>query len=286
MLASVPLEASLDSVNEWSDRTITTYGVIMSSLEHTRIRAWYTLPNGTPPVRGWPAILTMPSYSGNLVLPGFFARYGYATLSLYPRAQGESQHEWVLDQDLHQLLYNITDPDSYYFRGAYMDCIRGLDFLESRSEVDAGRLAVTGSSQGGGLTLATASLDSRVKTAIARLPSLCNFPVALEEATLDAFNHGRILKYLTQHPDRKGSVMETLAYFDNINLVENINCPILMSVAMKDVDHPYRAIMSVFERIPTFKSIVVYRSSTGLETGGSNVDFNRHSLNWLERYLN
>ena len=48
-----------------------------------------------------------------------------------------------------------------------MDCLRGIDFLTSRAEVDPSRIGVLGFSQGGGLTLATAALDSRVKAAVA-----------------------------------------------------------------------------------------------------------------------
>ena len=38
----------------------------------------------------------------------------------------------------------------YVYVGAYMDCIRGLDFLASRPEVDASRLVVEGGSQWAG----------------------------------------------------------------------------------------------------------------------------------------
>ena len=50
----------------------------------------------------------------------------------------------------------VTQCEALY-AGAFMDCIRGVDFLASRPEVDAARLAVTGGSQGGGLAFATAT---------------------------------------------------------------------------------------------------------------------------------
>ena len=50
-----------------------------------------------------------------------------------------------------------------------MDCLRGLDFLANlSSEVDAQRLGVTGGSQGGMLSLATAALDSRSRALCSR----------------------------------------------------------------------------------------------------------------------
>ena len=48
-----------------------------------------------------------------------------------------------------------------------MDCLRGLDFLCYRQEIDSERLGMWSRSQGGGLTLATAALDLRLKVAVA-----------------------------------------------------------------------------------------------------------------------
>lgn len=281
-LSESPIEATMDPVAEWADRTLTVYRVTMTSFEDVKIRAWYTVPNGTPPSRGWPAILEVPSYTGNHVLPGYYARFGYASLSLYPRGQGESMHEWQLDQDVPKLLYKITDRDSYYYRGAYMDCIRGLDFLEGRPEVDGLRMAVTGASQGGGLALATASLDKRLKAAVPRLPWLCNFP---EGAKWTGHPYSQLHDYLEENPENREIVMENLSYFDNLNLADGIACPLLTCAAIKDSVHPYHTIMPVFEKIEAVKRIIVYADADGLEVGQINVDFNRHTMDWLERYM-
>ena len=47
-----------------------------------------------------------------------------------------------------------------------LDAIRGLDLLAARSEVDAERLGVFGSSLGGQFTFWTTALDARVKAAV------------------------------------------------------------------------------------------------------------------------
>ena len=51
-----------------------------------------------------------------------------------------------------------------------MDCVRRIDFLASRPEVDAARLGMWSRSQGGGLTLATAALEQRLRVAVAEEP--------------------------------------------------------------------------------------------------------------------
>ena len=123
-----PVEQSDVFTMEGRIKTRTIYRVIMSSFEGRRIRAWYTIPSGQPPARGWPAIMEVPGYGGILTLPLHLVQYGYATLSLYPRSQGESLQEWQIEHGT-RLIYHVTDRERYYYRGAYMDCVRGIDFL-------------------------------------------------------------------------------------------------------------------------------------------------------------
>src|SRR5215813_8880396 len=97
-LAKVDMDARVELVEsndpfimEGGIKTRTASRVILSSFEGRRIRAWYTVPSGHPPARGWPAILEVPGYGGILPLPIHLVQYGYATLTLYPRGQGESR---------------------------------------------------------------------------------------------------------------------------------------------------------------------------------------------------
>ena len=271
------VESSDPFAREGNIKSRTTYRTIMSSFEGVRIRAWYTVPSGKPPARGWPAILEVPGYGGILPLPIHLVQYGYAVLTLYPRGQGESLHEWQIEHGT-RVVYNVTDRDRYYYRGAYMDCVRGVDFLSGRPEVDAGRIGVWGFSQGGGLSLATAALDRRIVAAVAGVPWLCNFPVAAESTTSP---YSELHDYLTQHPERRAQAMASLAYFDQLNLAEQIACPVLVGGALIDEVHPLKTIMPVFERIRSLKSIVIY-PDTDHEY---RTDFTYHAKAWMDRYL-
>ena len=283
-LAEVKMEAIVEPV-EQSDvftmeggvKTRTIFRVIMSSFEGRRIRAWYTIPTGQPPVRGWPAIMEVPGYGGILPLPVHLIQYGYATLSLYPRSQGESLKEWAIESGT-RLVYHVTDRDRYYYRGAYMDCVRGVDFLHSRPEIDTSRIGVWGFSQGGGLSLATAALDRRVSAAVAGVPWLCNFPVAAEITTSP---YVELHNYVTEHPAERDRALATLAYFDQLNLAEAIACPTLIGSAIIDEVHPLRTVLPVFEKIRSLKSIIVYPD---LEHE-YRTDFTTHGKAWMDRYL-
>ena len=92
-----PLEQSDVFTMEGLIKSRTIHRVIMTSFEGKRIRAWYTVPTGQPPSRGWPAIMEVPGYGGTMPIPVHLVQYGYATLSLYPRSQGESLKEWEIE---------------------------------------------------------------------------------------------------------------------------------------------------------------------------------------------
>ena len=285
-LDEVAVDAHVEAVEESDvftmegrNKTRIVFRVIMSSFEGQRIRAWYVVPAAQPPEREWPAIMEVPGYGGVLPLPVHLAQYGYATLSLYPRSQGESlkEKEWEIEHGT-RLVYNVKDRDRYYYRSVYMDCVRGVDFLCGRPEVDAGRIGVWGFSQGGGLTLATAALDHRVSAAVAGVPWLCNFPVAAEITTVP---YVELHDYLAEHPDQRETVLANLAYFDHLNLADAIDCPTLIGGAANDEVHPMRTVMPVFEKIRSMKSIIVYPD---LEHE-YRTDFTHHGREWMDRYL-
>lgn len=253
------------------------YRVTMSSFQGTKIRAWLTVPTGHPPPGGWPAIMEVPGYSGILTLPSYLTQFGYATLSLFPRGQGESEKEWKIEEGT-WVVHNITGRDRYYYRGAYMDCVRGVDFLDSRPEIDSSRLGVWGLSQGGGLSLATSALDHRISAAVAAVPWLCNFPEAVGITT---WPYVEIHDWLKEHPGERDAAMSTLTYFDQLNLSDAIACPILVASAIKDEVHPLSTVMPVFDNIQSMKSIIVYPD---LEHDWRS-DFTHHGKAWMDRYL-
>ena len=272
-----PVEDADEFTTEGRVKSRDLYRVTMSSFQGTRIRAWYTVPSGKPPAGGWPAIMEVPGYSGVITLPSHLSQFGYATLSLFPRSQGESLKEWEIEHGT-RVVYKITDPERYYYRGAYMDCVRGVDFLASRPEIDSSRLGVWGFSQGGGLTLATSALDRRISAAVAGVPWLCNFPVA---AGITTSPYVELHDWLEDHPDERDAAMSTLTYFDQLSLSDAITCPILVGSAIEDYVHPLTTVMPVFDNIKSMKSIIVYPD---LEHE-YRTDFTHHGKAWMDRYL-
>ena len=276
-LARTSMNSAMEGAPEQSARDFDTYLVGIDSFQGKRIRAWYSVPKDPQPGGRFPAILAVPGYGGDKAIPTNVVMAGFAVLTLFPRGQGESRQEWDLDYGT-KLTYHVTDKVNYYYRGGYMDCLRGLDFLSEQPEVDAARLGMWSRSQGGGLTLATASLDQRLRVAVAEEPFLCNFP---ESVKITSSPYRELCDYLADNPDQQPAVMDTLAYFDPLNLVQNISCPTLVDIGMKDETCPYHTIMPVFDNITAPKGLNVYP-----DLGHSPcTDFNAHAMNWLRRYL-
>lgn len=274
-----PLRAEVEAMIEGEETWLTrTYRVTLQSLGGIRFSAWFTLPCGGAK-QPFPAILVLPGYSGRTSLPRTFAHFGFAVLNLFPRGQNESQRFWRFPEGFTKLTYGLGSPEGHYYKGAVVDCLRGLDFLCQRPEVDPSRIGVYGSSQGGGLALLVAALDRRPKAVAAHVPFLCHFRVAIERARMGPMQE--LISYLEAHPDQKGKALKTLSFFDPYELAEGIECPTLISVGLKDMTCPPETIFPVFERLRCQKALIVYP-----ELGHAHsFDFFRHATHWLTTYL-
>ena len=68
----------------------------------------------------------------------------------------------------------LDNRDTFYYKKVYVGCVRAVDFLFTLDKFDKERLAVYGGSQGGMLSIVTASLDNRVKYMVCHYPAFCD----------------------------------------------------------------------------------------------------------------
>ena len=109
--------------------------------------------------------------------PAWFARHGYVCLIIDTLQLGEIE-------GIHHGTYRYKmwwwNCRGYTPAGVEAwNCIRALDYLETRKEVDAGRIGVTGRSGGGAYSWWTSALDDRIKVAVpvAGMTDLQNYVV-------------------------------------------------------------------------------------------------------------
>jgi cephalosporin-C deacetylase-like acetyl esterase len=231
-----------------SDARKKVYLVEMRSLGNVLIRGCYTVPVGTGT---YPAILKTQGYSSTnrpvLNVTDF------AVFSLNIRGHGNSRDD-VNPGFPGFLTHGLESKDTYIYRGAYMDCVRAVDFLSTRPEVDKKRIVVQGESQGGGLAFALAALDTRVDMCVARVPFLSDFRAYLQIVDNSAF---------TTFANDKGKpmteVLAVLDYFDVSNLSDRIQVPVFMSVGLQDMVCPNHINFAVYNAVASAsKEYVVF----------------------------
>lgn len=229
LAAEMPLNATVERNALRSSPEVDVFDVHYDSLGGVRIAGWYCLPVNRP--EPLPGMLHVPGYIGDPPLPKDSAQQGYAAFGAAPRGKVRSNKQ--INPGYPGLLtYNIVDRNTYGYRGFFIDAVRAFHFLLSREEVDASRVGVQGSSQGGGLTLVVAGLCPEVRAASAGVPYLCGYMDALK--LTHTYPYHEIQDYLNLYPEREAAVRETLAYFDCINFGPRITCPILVNVGMQD----------------------------------------------------
>jgi cephalosporin-C deacetylase len=287
-LAQTALEPRQEHLPEHSTAHLFAYRVSFASLGGVRVSGYYTHPMRNGEVR-LPGLVTFPGYGGAVSLPLEEAARGYACLALDPRGQGQSAQAYPMERG--KLTHRPQDLWSCGLRGAYADALRGLDFLQTRPEVEGARLGVVGTSGGGGLTLACASIDDRPLVAAAHVPFGCRLVWAAQNVPTHPFREAG--EYLEQHPASRDLILDNYRYFDPLELVVKLECPVIVSVGLKDDVCPASTIVPTYERIGGGAPPAVGAPTAGIRAlvtypdlvHAHSPDFHHHQWDWLATYL-
>jgi cephalosporin-C deacetylase len=160
----------------------------------------------------------------------------------------------------------IRDPETYYFVRLFIDAARAVDAVRVHEAVDGDRILVTGSSQGGGLSLAAANLASGVVAAMVDVPFLAHFERAV--AVTDENPYAELSEYCRAHRDHIDEVFHTLSYVDAVNHAKRVRVPGLFSVGLADLIAPPSTVFAAYNWYGGPGSIEVYPYN-GHEGGGA-----------------
>jgi len=145
--------------------------------------------------------------------------------------------------------YGFGSKETYYYRGAYMDAVRAIDFLCTREKVDQSRLYAEGASQGGALTYAAAALTDHPFAAIApSIPFMGDFPDYFQVASWPASAAFAQQKALGMSDEEMYAM---LSYFDTKNLATRIQCPVIQTIGLQDNVCPPHTNMAPYNNLPT-----------------------------------
>jgi cephalosporin-C deacetylase len=271
-------------------RTVTVRDVTFSGFGGDRIGAWFTTPRAADD-DSLPAVVEFIGYNGGRDLPGESLRWasaGYAHLLVDTRGQGARWGGGGRTADPHGsgpatpgfMTRGIDRPDTYFYRRVFTDAVRAVEAVRTLPGVDAGRVAVQGGSQGGGITLAVAGLVPGLVAALPDVPFLCHFTRALDICDKDPY--AEVTRYLAVHRPRVDDVLRTLSYFDGVNFAKRAAAPALFSVALMDLICPPSTVYAAYNHYAGEKEIEVYRYND--HEGGESYQ-RQAQIRWLDKLL-
>jgi len=245
-----------------------TYSLEMKSANNYTIKGIYRIPTHGKKA---PALLQIPSLGGLFIDALSLGENAYrgiptdfAVLALNIRGHGKSDSPFVIQNYHHVMTYGLADKDTYFYKGAVLDCIRAIDFLMTRPEIDTTHIGVEGMSQGGGLSLLLAGLDKRISVCAPDVPFLCN----VEQLVADAsWAQAELKRYQKTVPDISfWTLQQNFRYFDTKNVADWITCPVLMSIGLQDWTCPPHTCYATYNKVKSIKEVYLY--TYGAHEGG------------------
>lgn len=226
------------------------YHVEMASYGNVKIEGYYAEPKK----KGcYPAIAVYMGYGSEPYFPSANGNPGYAELILSVRGQGiqkakNTYGDWIV--------WGLESKETYYYRGAFMDLVRAVDFLTSRTQVDKERIVAEGGSQGGAFTLAACALDHRIRAGAPTIPFLSDYRDYFQ---IVGWPRSSFQTYLSRHPNQTwDEVYDILSYFDVKNLAAYIKCPIIMAAGLQDEVCPPHTNFAGYNLITSPKQYRIY----------------------------
>ncbi len=247
-------------------RAIESFDVSFSGYGGQRIKGWLQLPRDR--TERLPCVVEYLGYGGGRGFPTdwlLWGSAGYAHFIMDTRGQGSASLPG--DTPDHEpdggnpqfpgfMTRGVLDPRTYYYRRVFTDAVLAVECARSHPAVDAGRVAVAGMSQGGGIALAVSGLAPDLAAVMSDVPFLCHFRRATE--ITDNQPYQEIARYCIAHRDKIETVFDTLAYFDGVNFAVRAEARALFSTALMDPVCPPSTVFAAYNHYAGPKDIMVW----------------------------
>ena len=183
--------------------------------------------------------------------------------------------------------YEFGNKDKYYYRGAYMDCLRAIDFMASRETSDMQNLFAEGQSQGGAFTVAAAALSDYKFNAIApAITFMGDFPDYFQIVSWP----GYVAMNCQAEINKKGGAMTDadmyafMSYYDTKNLATSITSPYITSIGLQDNVCPPHTNIAPYNNAQTAADDkdIIYNPELQHQT---NSDWNETYMTFFKKYM-
>jgi len=258
--AQVELVAS-DFEVPWAE----CFDLYFTGVGGARIHAKYLRPKNSD--KPHPAVMQFHGYgchSGDWSEKLAYAALGFSVAALDCRGQGGSSEDagGVKGSTLKgHIIRGLEDkPENLLFRQIFLDAAQLAGIVMEMEEVDARRVGAMGISQGGGLTLACAALEPRIKRLAPMYPFLCDYRRVWEmDLAEDAYEELRqFFRWFDPRHQREEEIFTRLGYIDVQHLAGRIRGKVLMAVGLMDQTCPPSTQFAAYNKIVSEKQMVIY----------------------------
>lgn len=251
--------------NDFTAKGIDFFDLYFTGTKNAKIHAKFAVPKN---VEGTiPAVLMFHGLAGRSQMWSdliIYASQGIAVAYLDARGQAG------LSQDVGGVVgTTYTTPfirgldgecDDLLMRDVFLDTAKLAKIVMDLDYVDENRVAVMGVSQGGGLSLACAALEPRVRKCAISVPYLSDYKrVWNMDLARDAYEG---LKYYFKNYDprheREEEIFERLGYIDIQNLAKRVKADVIMATGLMDTLCPPSTQFAMFNKLNCSKKAYIY----------------------------
>ncbi len=242
------------------------FDLFFTGVKGARIHAKFARPKKIK--NPCPAVLQFHGYTGRS--PDWvdllaYAGQGFCVAALDCRGQsGESEDVGGVSGNTFKghIIRGLSgnDPHDLLFRHIFLDTAQIAKIVMSFPEVDEKRVAAKGGSQGGGLTLACAALEPRIRKAVSLYPFLSDYKRVWEmDLSVAAYEELRTyFRYYDPCHEREDEIFTKLGYIDVKNIAKRIRAEVLMGTGLMDSVCPPSTQFAAYNRITSPKQVIIY----------------------------
>ncbi len=264
-MQAVDPQVELRPNRELQARGAECFDLFFTGVGGARVHAKYLRP--TTPGRH-PVILQFHGYSihsGDWFDKLAYVGEGFCVAALDCRGQGGSSEDvgGVKGNTLRgQIIRGLDDPDpaKLLFRQIFLDTAQLARIAMTFPEIDPDRIGAMGASQGGGLTIACAALEPRVRLAAPVYPFLSDYRRVWEiDLARDAYEELRAyFRWFDPRHEREEEVFTKLGYIDVQHLAPRIRARVTMFTGLMDTICPPSSQFAAYNKIRADKDLVIY----------------------------
>jgi cephalosporin-C deacetylase len=251
--------------SEFQSPVAECFDLYYTGVRGARIHAKYLRPKDRPGPH--PAVLMFHGYSGNSGDWSEKLNYvasGFSVAALDCRGQGGFSEDTggIKGNTLRgHIIRGLDDnPANLLFRHIFLDTAQLASIVMNMPEVDAKRVAATGGSQGGGLTVACAALEPRIKKLAPVFPFLSDYKRVWDmDLAADAYDELRsFFRSFDPLHEKEDEIFTKLGYIDIQNLAGRIKGEVLFFTGLMDKICPPSTQFAAYNKIKSSKRLKIY----------------------------